>query len=238
MRVNGEAIYATGASPMPRFAQRVTHKPGRLFVHLHQWPGEGMLELPGLMNPVDGARLLAGGAALEVSGEPGMWRVRLPAEAPDPRVSVVEIRYAGDLRIDDALRPDAAGVLTLPAAAARIEGSRLALEHEGRNLGFWTDDADRAFWDFNLPEGGTFRVDVEAACADASAGSAFAVTIVDQMVRGEVPATGGWTEYRILTPGAITIPHGGAYRLELRARKADGAEAVMNVRSIRLVPAD
>ncbi len=237
MRVNGEAIHGTDASPLARLRPRATCKPGRIFVHLHEWPDDRLVTLTGLMNPVDGARLLANGEKLTVEGRPGSWTVRLPERMPDERVTVVEVSYSGGLNVDNSLRPDESGTLTLKAADAVIEGEKLALENKVPNLGFWANEEDKAHWDFTLDEGGVFNIEVDAACKDDSAGSAYAVTVVDQMVRGEVPATGGWDQYRTLKPGQIAVPHPGSYRLELRARKASGVEAIMNVRAIRLVPA-
>lgn len=237
MRVNGEAIYGTDASPLARLRHRATHKPGHVFVHLHEWPADRTVSLTGLMSPVTGARLLANDEKLTVEGQPGAWTVRLPDRMPDERVTVVDVAYSGDLKVDNSLRQDADGKLTLLAADAQIEGEHLAFEDRGQNLGFWTDDQDQAAWDFTLTRGGVFNIEVDAACKDDSAGSAYAITVVDQMVRGEVPATGGWDQYRTLKPGQIAIPNPGSYRLELRGRKAEGVEAVMNVRTIRLIPA-
>jgi alpha-L-fucosidase len=239
MRVNADAIHGTRATPLRRVGHRTTMKPGRLFVHIHAWPENGKLVIAGMKNPVTAARLLARPeAALEVSGEPGAQTVALPAGAPDPNVSVVEVRFEGELEVDDAIRPAADGVLTLAAADAQIAGHALRLEPGGANLGYWTNDAETASWEFRLPSGGTFDVQVEAACEDASAGGAFSVTVVDQSVSGEVPATGGWRQYRVLSPGRLTVPEPGVYRLLLRGRKAPGGEAVMNLKSIRLVPVE
>jgi alpha-L-fucosidase len=238
MKVNAEAIHGTQATPLRRVGHRTTMKPGRLFIHIHDWPSSGRLDLTGLMNPILSARLLARpDETLEVSGAPGTRMVALPSEAPDPNVSVVEIRFEGEFELDQAVRPDAEGVVTLTAADARIDGKTLRLE-AGGNLGYWTNDAETASWEIRLPAGAVLEVTVEAACADGSAGGAYAVTLVDQSVAGEIPSTGGWQNYRTLTPGRLVVPEAGVYRIILRGRKAVDGEAVMNLKSIRLTPVE
>jgi hypothetical protein len=48
-----------------------------------------------------------------------------------------------------------------------------------------------------------------------------------------VPATGGWQSYHTVELGRVELPF-GAHRATLRAKSKPG-EAVVNVRSIRLV---
>ncbi len=60
MNVNGEAIYGTSASPFKRLPWgRCTQKPGKLYLHVFDWPKDGELLVPGLKNKVTQAYLLA-----------------------------------------------------------------------------------------------------------------------------------------------------------------------------------
>ncbi|HPC59746.1 MAG TPA: alpha-L-fucosidase [Verrucomicrobiota bacterium] len=99
MRVNGEAIYGTTASPYEKLAWgRCTQKAGkggpeRLYLHVFDWPRNGRLEIPALRGsePVK-AWLLAGGGKATVSPTGRTWTVQVPATAPDPVVSVVALK--------------------------------------------------------------------------------------------------------------------------------------------------
>jgi alpha-L-fucosidase len=98
MRTNGDAIYGTSASPFrkPLPWGRCTQKPGRLFLLVFDWPAKAELELP-LQNPVQSGRLLAEpGRELKITrrGDAG-WVLHLPATAPDPICSVIELRISG-----------------------------------------------------------------------------------------------------------------------------------------------
>jgi alpha-L-fucosidase len=47
MKVNGESIYGTTASPFKKLAfGKCTQKPGKLYLHVFQWPRDGKLLVP------------------------------------------------------------------------------------------------------------------------------------------------------------------------------------------------
>jgi alpha-L-fucosidase len=96
MRVNGEAVYGTGASPFANLPWgRCTRKPGTLYLNVFDWPKDGLLRVPGLKAGVRSARLLAGGGELRAETEGGDTLLHLPAAAPDPAVSVIRVDLAG-----------------------------------------------------------------------------------------------------------------------------------------------
>jgi len=96
MKVNGEAIYGTTASPykLPK-GVRMTAKPGKLYVHVLAWPGDGKLALPVTKHTVKAARLLTNGSAVKVAAGAQGITLALPAKAPSPHASVVVLETAG-----------------------------------------------------------------------------------------------------------------------------------------------
>jgi alpha-L-fucosidase len=102
MRVNGEAIYGTTATPFEQAPAwgRITRKPAeggaaeRLYLHVFDWPRDGVLRLP-LTQKVASARLLAAAdARIGIEQGDGELRLQLPAAAPDPEVSVVRLELS------------------------------------------------------------------------------------------------------------------------------------------------
>ena len=91
LRTNGEAIYGTRPGPLQGMGWcRSTARPGRVYLHVWDWPAAGELHLPGLQG-VDGAHLLAdpARASLTVLPKGDGVLVRGPAAAPDPVDTVV-----------------------------------------------------------------------------------------------------------------------------------------------------
>jgi alpha-L-fucosidase len=98
LKVNGEAVYATDASPFKQQLPwgRATRKAGKVYLHVFEWPKDGKLAVPALDGQVKRAYLLADRkTTLEVSpGDAGGRAVTLPGRAPDPIASVVVLEVA------------------------------------------------------------------------------------------------------------------------------------------------
>jgi len=94
MKVNGESIRGTTASPLGEVPWgRCTAKPGKLYLHVFDWPANGKLEVPGLKDQVRKAYLLADKkrAKLPVMrGGEDTVVVTVPEKAPD-RINTVVV---------------------------------------------------------------------------------------------------------------------------------------------------
>ncbi len=101
MKINGESIYATTASPFAKLDWgRCTQKKldggsTRLYLHVFDWPKDGKLVVPGLASKPVKAVLLADGKALATSVENGGVVVSVPAEAPDKIATVIALDIEG-----------------------------------------------------------------------------------------------------------------------------------------------
>jgi alpha-L-fucosidase len=100
MKVNGEAIYGTTASPLTgltwgRCTKRETPDGTTLYLHVFNWPSDGKLVVPGLNAPVESAMLLADGKKLEAKNGAEGVTVTLPAAAPDAISSTVVLKVKG-----------------------------------------------------------------------------------------------------------------------------------------------
>jgi alpha-L-fucosidase len=100
MKVNGDAIYGTTASPFKRLpwgraTKKISGDNTTLYLHVFNWPADGKLLVPGLKNKITSAKLLATGKKLETSVTPDGVVVNLPATAPDPISSTVVLKFKG-----------------------------------------------------------------------------------------------------------------------------------------------
>jgi alpha-L-fucosidase len=104
MKVNGDAIYGTTASPFKQLPWgRCTKKSGEpttLYLHVFDWPADGKLLVPGLKNPVQTASLLAGGRELRTESSAEGVTISLPTVAPDPISSTVVLKVTGSLEVE------------------------------------------------------------------------------------------------------------------------------------------
>jgi len=116
MKVNGEAIYDTKASPFGLFPWgRCTKKDPdsyrdgtntTLYLSVFNWPKDGKLILPGLKNKVSSAKLLANGAMLKTKKTKEGLNVFTPAQAIDPIATVIKIEVKGIVDIEKTKSKD------------------------------------------------------------------------------------------------------------------------------------
>jgi alpha-L-fucosidase len=102
MRVNGRSIYGTKASPYKdlswgRCTQKEINGGTRLFLQVFDWPADGKLSVPGLLNDPVNVYLLADlhKKKLKSSRNEDAVIINLPSKQPDPICSVVTMDIKG-----------------------------------------------------------------------------------------------------------------------------------------------
>ena len=242
MRVNGEAIYGTSASPFKKLPWgRCTKKlaPGgaTLYLHVFNWPADGRLVVPGLKSAVDTAYLLADAARKELRAAvtPDGVVIDVPAAAPDAISSTVVLKVEGAIEIEPVwLVQKADGAVALPASEATLHGSGLKYESgpERDNIGFWLNPEEWVSWDFKATKPGAFAVTVQVAAVEKSA-----VTVIlgDQKIRVSTPATGNYGKFTTVPVGTLTI--GAAGKATLAVKPVVEGWQPINLKSIDFAPA-
>jgi alpha-L-fucosidase len=101
IKVNGEAVYGTKASPWGLFdwgrcTMKETKNGTTLYFSVFEWPAEGKLVIPELKNKVVSAVLLANGTKLKTSSSKDKTlTIILPDKASDPIATVVKVDVKG-----------------------------------------------------------------------------------------------------------------------------------------------
>ena len=103
MKVNGEAVYGTMASPWGLFdwgrcTKKVTKNGTSLYFSVFNWPSDGKLTVTGFKNKVISAKLLATGVKVRTTlSKDGTLIINLPLTAPDQVASVVRVDVRGQV---------------------------------------------------------------------------------------------------------------------------------------------
>ena len=241
MKVNGEAIYGTTASPFKRLPWgRCTKKVSAdgkattLYLHIFNWPTNGSLLVPGLKNSVTSARLLATGKKLKFSSTADGVEVKVPAAAPDKISSTVVLKFKGAPEVAaTAIFQESDGSMRLMASEAELRGGLQYESGGGKdNIGYWTNPADTTSWTFKVDRPGKFKVSAEIA---AEAAGKFEVIVGEQKVPGTAPATQDYTKFkRTNLTGTLDIAAGSA---TLTVKPVAEGWQPMNLRSVQLAPA-
>ena len=106
IKVNGAAIYSTGASPLKQalpwgFCTKRTGQKGvTLYLHVFDWPKDGRLLVPGLRSKVKAAVLLANAHKIAVTTTESGVSLAVPETAPGKYSSTIELTLDAPLQID------------------------------------------------------------------------------------------------------------------------------------------
>ena len=100
MSVNGEAIHGTQAALFLPTWGRVTRKDGTVYLHVFDWPGDGILRIPALANRLRRVSLLAApevDLATDVADD--QWTIHVPPQGLDSIATVITIDVEGTPRL-------------------------------------------------------------------------------------------------------------------------------------------
>jgi len=243
MKVNSEAVYGTSASPFKALAWgRCTQKPGKLYLHVFDWPTDGKLVVP-MRNAIKKAFLMGKpGEPLKVEATGNGQAIILPAITPDPNATVVVAEIDGAVQTIEqgsVVRQSSDGIVTLSAKEAEIidsgkYGIRLAEAGGQVAIAHWMRKDD-VKWQVEITKPGTFNVEVTQACEVAAAGTRYVVLAGGSKVEGAVAATGNWDDYKTVQLGRLKLDKAGTINLTITPLD-DPRVGVMNLRSVVLRP--
>jgi len=208
------------------------------------WPADGRLVMPRLNNPVGKLHLLAD-PTVTATLQPNVadWTVTVPKGRPTAAATVVINVLGGAPRVVGVeaplVEPGADGVLTLSAHLAAPHGKMLRYEPQPHKntVGFWVDASDWVEWRLRIAKPGAYRVMLLQGCGKDNGGSTATIAVAGHELPWTVVDTGGFQAFVEHEVGRVTIAEAGATTLAIRAvRKAKAA--VMDVRQVRLVPAE
>jgi hypothetical protein len=133
-----------------------------------------------------------------------------------------------------ATRP-APETILLHARDAAVHGRTLRYEPDPHKdtLGYWTDAADWASWQFGVNHPGTYAVEILQGCGKGSGGSEVEFRSAGRVLRVTVEDTGGFQNFVPREIGEFDFDRAGTYTLEVRPVTKPGL-AVMDLRQVTL----
>ena len=131
----------------------------------------------------------------------------------------------------------ATGDIRLHAKDARIHGQTMRYEPQPNKnvLGYWTNAADWADWEFEVPTAGMYEVEIQQGCGKGSGGAEVAVEIGGQTLKFTVQDTGHFQHMILRTIGQVELA-AGKHTLAVKPQTKPGV-AVMDLRRVVLRPA-
>jgi len=154
---NKSAIFETGLNPFLKLPWgQVSTKEGVLYLHVHQWPENNQLVLPGLVNQVAKVSLLTeGDNQLLVKQESGDTTIDLSGINQDPYLTILKLDYIGELKtVPRHSKADENGTIRLVGEDATKHG-KFGKESYRSML----KDFSRS-WYIDVPKTGSYQVNI------------------------------------------------------------------------------
>lgn len=135
------------------------------------------------------------------------------------------------------IKQAADGVITLNAKDATTwsENMRFEPKPEKNCLGYWTDPADLAEWEFEATKPGRYKVSVFHGCGGGNQGSDVEVKLGGQALKFTTQDTGGFQTWQEVPVGEIEIKAAGTQRLMIDPVN-NVKSAVLDVQKVVLTP--
>lgn len=261
MHTNGESIYGTSAGPFPYELPWgvMTTKPGKLYLHLFNWPKDEFA-LFGVKNKITRAYLLSDPKRrpLTIAQDSDQalnhyaLRVNVPGAQPDPADSVVVLETSGTLDVVQTLLQQPDRKLTLPAHSAEVHHSGqsgLRLDSRGV-IEHWINKDEWLEWTFQASKPGTFNVTLitseQKYGKDWEGGHKLHINLDGQDLHATVnkdgqlenPSNPYWP-YVISNAGQVKIAKPGTYKLSLKPDSLESAKTFgLTLVSVTLTPND
>lgn len=252
---NGESIYGTHAGCFEKLAwgrttqRRLSNGDTALYLHVFDWPEDGELLVPGLVNQVVGVDSIESKRQSQISAyrkTPEGILIKLAGQAWDKHASVIKLVLKGTPRIDERayelsmrIKPEN-GVLSLDAARARIigDGARVEHTHGKANIGYWTNSKTEIEFATLVEQTGKYSVQLEYALPSDHKDNKVKLDFGDQgsLVHTLKP-TGSWKEFRSGTVGHLELNKSDLMKVRVIPTSIPN-DTVMNLRRVVLTPID
>ncbi|QGY45224.1 glycosyl hydrolase [Maribellus comscasis] len=212
MQKNGESVYGTSASPffkLPwgRCTTKEAESGNLLYLHVFDWPRDGVLRVPGLDARIKDVYLLTNKKqkfSYKFEGEDLL--IHAPSVIFDPINTVVVVKTGKKMEITSNMPSLKDGKILMPADFADIHnpgyGTHAVLSGSGTEsvIQNWVDHRARLEWMFNAAEAGNYRMEV---LVKAEKSSKLNVKMGDKSLEAEIPATND--KFEIVNLGEIEI---------------------------------
>lgn len=231
MQQNSESVYGTSASPFFKLPWgRCTTKKSEngqlLYLHVFNWPKDGVLRVPGLKAKIKDVYLLSNPKQkFAWKFEEGDAIIHAPSVIFDPINTVVVVKTGGEIEVTSNMPALNNGSILLPADFADVHnpgyGTHAKLEGSGKNsvIRNWVDSRVRLEWMFNATETGIYKLE---ALINAKGSGNLNTGIGDAKIAANIKPTN--EKFEIIPLGEIEITKTGNTSISITPDRENWSE--------------
>jgi alpha-L-fucosidase len=252
MDKNGESIYGSAQSPfgkLPFKGARCTAKPGKLFIHLMDWPEGNKLVVPGIRNKIESVYFLKDRSKKiffrQTAGNDIIIDLGLEKQNKDivdPFSTTLVVEYSGKLNYtpsDPVVDPAFSAFFDPIDATATGDSLQYGFNkswkgHRGFDILKW-NDTTKMIWNFRTINSGNYEVEINYAADENSLDNEMALKVGNKTFSFKTESTGGWHNFRKVILGEVEINKNTYGTIVLAPQIIHGTK-VMNIKSVMLLP--
>src|SRR5438445_706227 len=234
------SIRATGAEssaaspPQPAWGRitQSTNSTGTILLEVRSWPADGKLPLPTPFPNITAAHLISGSKRAPLgwifNADATQLHLEVPTQPPAKLPATIELETA------EHTAQFADGRIVFSALDTRVQGSHAKLESLPGNhrIGFWTDPADSASWEFKPTRWGMYDLEITFS-ADGGDGTELRFDIAGQTFIVARPSTGSWYRYQTLSVGRLYLAGAEPFTARASCKTLKGG-AVMTSKAMKM----
>ena len=242
---NGESIYGTSTSPFPYELPWgfCTMKGSLLFLHVFDWPEEGILKVDGLNNRIKTAYMLSNpGEILPVRhGQEGEIRIQLPNPPKDHINAVVVLEVRGMMDVDPFIVQQeqndtvSLGYLSASTFGRAVKRFNRKGESGHFHISKMQGPEDIIEWHVRFNSPGMYDVLIDYAATEGWEDGSYILESKHDRISARVESTQAWYDYKRRNIGRFTIPETGVTTFRLYPENQLD-HYLMHFRSMELVP--
>lgn len=200
----------------------------KVYLHVFEWPSDGIIRVNGLKNKVLKARIPALGDNAVPYRQTGLLlHINGPIKEPVAYDSVIELEVEGELMAENGFCGEInfGGIAMSQDKATLSEGLRHQKGEDQTKVGYisptnirgWHSDKDCASWKVYIPAKGERSISICYACDSASAGQPYKVTVegVGTIKATTLQGPNGFKEFYTRHLGTLRFPKAGMYTVKV-----------------------
>lgn len=252
---NGESIYSTTYGPVkPQPWGVITRKENRLYLHVFERPANGRLLIPTPQLKIPKAYFLDGKKSLRYAQTPEGVEILLPAELPDPRVSVITLELKEPLEeafsLPEQISRQHQSFSILPDFAAFSGNAKVENITFSHYFGDWKyatsigqlkDSTDAATFTLRFREPGDYKISLEYSADKKSEGKEGLLEIDGKPFYFQVLYTGErdvWKPALFLKHTVSVFTATASETVTLKIRPLQNGQELFKLKRILIEPID
>lgn len=241
---NKVGFYGTYPSPFAEDSQDwglITQRPERnvtkVYLHVFEWPSDGVIRVNGLKNKILDARIPSLGNQKVAFVQKGLLlHIQGPVREPVDYDSVVELEVEGGLEAENGFCGEINfGGIHMGQEKAVLTGNlKRTVGTDVTGVGYisptsirnWNSMGGQASWKVYIPEKGERELTICYSCDSLSAGQPYLVEVegAGAMRAKTVAGPKGFAEFYTRHLGKIALPQAGIYTIRVRPEVAPQKE--------------